>query len=92
MQSPLRRLGPSLPAPPAGRSVRWITARSAFGIVLAGYETVFGAAVGGDACHIGPGHNIARKPKIAEAHRLLSLLQGMIEGALAEVQHGRWWR
>jgi len=31
--------------------------------------------------------------EMAEAHRLLSLLQGIIEGALAEAQHGsRWWR
>ena len=27
-----------------------------------------------------------------EAHRLLAVLRGMIEGALAEAQHGRWWR
>ena len=29
---------------------------------------------------------------VMEAHRLLCLLQGMVEGALAEAQHGRWWR
>jgi hypothetical protein len=27
-----------------------------------------------------------------ETHRLLAVLRGMIEGALAEAQHGRWWR
>ena len=27
-----------------------------------------------------------------ETHRLLALLRGMIEGALAEAQRGRWWR
>ena len=27
-----------------------------------------------------------------ETHRLLAVLWGMIEGALAEAQHGRWWR
>jgi hypothetical protein len=29
---------------------------------------------------------------VTEADRLLALLRGMIEGALAEAQHGRWWR
>ena len=27
-----------------------------------------------------------------ETHRLLAVLRGMIEGAIAEAQHGRWWR
>jgi hypothetical protein len=27
-----------------------------------------------------------------ETHRLLAVLRGMVEGALAEAQHGRWWR
>jgi hypothetical protein len=30
--------------------------------------------------------------QIKEAHRLLFLLRGMIEGALAEAQHGAWGR
>jgi hypothetical protein len=29
---------------------------------------------------------------VMETHRLLAVLRGMIEGALAEAQHGRWWR
>jgi hypothetical protein len=29
---------------------------------------------------------------ITEAHRLLFLVRGMVEGALAEAQHGRWRR
>ena len=30
--------------------------------------------------------------EIMEAHRLLFLLRGMVEGAPAEAQHGRWRR
>jgi hypothetical protein len=29
---------------------------------------------------------------VMETHRFLAVLRGMIEGALAEAQHGRWWR
>ena len=33
-----------------------------------------------------------QKLDIIETDRLLALLRGMVEGALAEAQHGRWWR
>jgi hypothetical protein len=29
---------------------------------------------------------------VTETDRLLAVLRGMIEGALAEAQRGRWWR
>jgi hypothetical protein len=33
-----------------------------------------------------------QKLDVIETDRLLALLRGMVEGALAEAQHGRWWR
>jgi|EndMetStandDraft_9_1072997.scaffolds.fasta_scaffold1369526_2 hypothetical protein len=36
--------------------------------------------------------SVLESQEIAEEHRLLALLRGMIEGALVEAQHGRWWR
>jgi hypothetical protein len=33
-----------------------------------------------------------QKLDIIETDRLLAVLRGTVEGALAEAQHGKWWR
>jgi hypothetical protein len=83
---------PRPPAPPAGASRAPDHCGAALRVILAAMKQSPTQQLEEMHATLVRAITLLRNQEIVEAHRLLAVLQGKIEGALAEAQHGRWWR